>query len=154
MAPAKKMVQSNIQVHPGVFRPQVKTSRLCTTCHANLEVLSFTKKKSMEQLKSCLQDWILGPKPVEVDSEEGRAEMEEEHRLSICSTLLERDELQMEKEKDGPLPGFHQGDAGCHQPAVPPPLRSSISASYPGEKRMSIHSVTFSCPVTPYATSL
>lgn len=80
--------------------------------------------------------------------------MEEEHRLSICSTLLERDELQMEKEKDGPLPGFHQGDAGCHQPAVPPPLRSSISASYPGEKRMSIHSVTFSCPVTPYATSL
>ncbi|KAL6104454.1 uncharacterized protein ACO6RY_14181 [Pungitius sinensis] len=108
----------------------------------------------MEQLKSWLQDWILGPKPVGVDSEEGRGELEEEPRLSICSKLLERDGLQMEKENGGPLPGFYQGDAGCHQPSIPPPLRSSISASYPAEKRMSIHSVTFSCPMTPYATSL
>ncbi|KAK9539121.1 hypothetical protein VZT92_004251 [Zoarces viviparus] len=99
-----------------------------------------------------LADWILGPKPVEDDSEEGRAEIEEERRLSICSKLMERDGLQMEK--DGLLPGFYQGDGGCHRPSVPPPLRCSIAASYPREKRISIHRVSFACPVTPYATSL
>lgn len=95
-------------------------------------------------------DWILGPKPVEDDDlEEGRAEIEEERRLSISSKLMEKDQLKLEMEKDGLLPGF-----GCHRPSSPPPLRSAIASSYPGEKRISTHSVTFSCPMTPYVTSL
>ncbi|KAF1383946.1 hypothetical protein PFLUV_G00137110 [Perca fluviatilis] len=100
-----------------------------------------------------LADWILGPKPVEDDSEEGRAEIEEERRVSVYSTM-EKDRLKMEKEKDGPLPGFYRGDEGRGRPSTPPPLRSAITSSYPGEKRMSAHSVSFACPMTPYATSL
>ncbi|KAM7379226.1 hypothetical protein PAMP_004791 [Pampus punctatissimus] len=109
----------------------------------------------IKDLMHDLADWILGPKPVEDDSEEGRAETEEERRLSISSRLMERDRLWMEKEKekDRLLPGFHQGDGGCHHPSTPPPLRSAIT-SYSGEKRISAHSVTFACPTTPYVTSL
>eukprot|EP00064_Thunnus_orientalis_P003170 superscaffoldBa00000251_g3179 len=98
-------------------------------------------------------DWILGPKPMEDDSEEGRAEIEEERRLSVSSRVMVSDRLRMEKEKDGLLPGFHLGDGGCRRPSTPPPLRSAIS-SYSGEKRISTHSVTFACPATPYVTSL
>lgn len=101
-----------------------------------------------------LTDWILGPKPVEDDSEEGRAEIEEERRLSVSSKLMVKDTLKMEREKDDLLPGFHQGDGGCCRPSTPLPLRSANALSNPGEKRISTHSVTFACPVTPYATSL
>ncbi|KAI3375014.1 hypothetical protein L3Q82_021540, partial [Scortum barcoo] len=81
-------------------------------------------------------NWILGPKPVEDDSEEGDAEIEEERRLSASSKLTKTNILKMEKEKDGPLPGFHLVDAGCLRPStLPPPLRSAIAPSYPGEKR-------------------
>lgn len=100
-----------------------------------------------------LTDWFLGPKPVEDDSEEGRPEIEEERRVSVSSRLMGSDRLRMEKEKDGLLPGFHQGDGGGHRPSTPPPLKSAIT-SYSGEKRISTHSVTFACPATPYVTSL
>lgn len=100
-----------------------------------------------------LTDWIFGPKPVEDDSEGGDAKIEEERRLSVSSKLLEKDEIRMEEEKEGQLPGFHQGDAGRCRPSTPP-LRSAIASSYPGEKRISTHSVTFACPVAPYVTSL
>ncbi|TNN67839.1 hypothetical protein EYF80_021993 [Liparis tanakae] len=93
-----------------------------------------------------LADCILGPKPVEEDSEEGRAEGEEKHRLSTCSKLMEENGLQMKREKNGLLPGFSQGDGGCHRPSIPPPPRSSVAVSYTGEERTSIHSVTFACP--------
>lgn len=100
-------------------------------------------------------DWILGPKPVEDDSEEVKAELEAPHRLSICGELSGKDVLKMEKERDGPLPGFYQGDGGCCHPSTPPaPLRSAIASSSPGEKQTSTHSVTFKCLATPYATSL
>ncbi|XP_078029385.1 uncharacterized protein LOC117272476 [Epinephelus lanceolatus] len=109
----------------------------------------------IKDLMHDLADWILGPKPVEDDSEEGRAEIEEERRLSICSKLMEKDMLMMEKEKDSLLPGFYWLDGGCHRPSTPPPpLKSAMASSYPGEKRISTHSVTFASPVTPYATSL
>ncbi|KAG7214684.1 hypothetical protein INR49_010576 [Caranx melampygus] len=92
-------------------------------------------------------NWILGPKPVEDDSEEAKAELQSQHRLSICGELSGKDVLRMEKERDGPLPGFYQGDGGCRHPTTPPaPLRSAIAPSYPGEKRISTHSVTFNCP--------
>ncbi|KAI4809874.1 hypothetical protein KUCAC02_018730 [Chaenocephalus aceratus] len=68
-----------------------------------------------------LADWFLGPKIVEDNSEEGRAETAEGHRLSACK------------------------DVDYHRPSVHPP--------YPGEKRISAHSVTFTCPMTSYATS-
>ncbi|XP_051265291.1 small integral membrane protein 44-like [Dicentrarchus labrax] len=108
----------------------------------------------IKDLMHDLADWILGPKPVEEDSEEGRAETEKEWQLSVSSKLMEKDRLEMEKERDGLLPGFHRGDAGCHRPSSPPPLQSTITSSYPGEKRISTHSVTFACPMTPYVTSL
>ncbi|XP_059200169.1 small integral membrane protein 44-like [Centropristis striata] len=108
----------------------------------------------IKDLMHDLADWILGPKPVEDDSEAGRAEIEEGRRLSICSKLIEKDRLMMEKEKDMPLPGFYLGAESFHYPPSPPPLRSSLALSYLGEKRISAHSVTFACPVTPYATSL
>lgn len=91
---------------------------------------------------------------MEDDLEEGIAEIEEERRLSVSSKLMEKDRLKMEKENDGMLPGFHLGEGGCRRPFSPPPLRSAIAASYPGEKRISTHSVTFACPMTPYVTSL
>lgn len=100
-----------------------------------------------------LKDWVLGPKPVEDDPEEGRAEIEEERRVSVSSRLMGSDRLRMEKEKDGLLPGFHQGGGGGHRPSTPPPLKSALT-SYLGEKRISTHSVTFVCPATPYVTSL
>lgn len=104
---------------------------------------------------SILTDWIFGPKPVEEDPERDEAEIEEERRLSISSNLMEfGDELRMEKEREMLLPGFYQGDGGCRHPSPPPPLRSAITSSYPGEKRMSTHSVTFACPVAPCVTSL
>lgn len=95
-----------------------------------------------------LADWILGPKPKEDDLEEGRTEIEEERRLSLSSELMmEKDRLKMENEKDGPLPG-------SLRPSSPAPLRSSIASSILRDKRMSAHSVTFACPMTPYVTSL
>ncbi|XP_069368007.1 small integral membrane protein 44-like [Paralichthys olivaceus] len=108
----------------------------------------------IKDLMHDLADWILGPKPVEDDSEEGRAEEEEERRLSVSSKLRERDVLRMEMEKDGRLPGFHQEDGDRRHPSTPPLLRTSIILSYPGEKRISNHSVTFACPLAPYVTSL
>ncbi|KAM9349921.1 uncharacterized protein ABDE67_009638 [Symphorus nematophorus] len=107
----------------------------------------------IKDLMHDLADWILGPKPVEDDSEEGRSEIEE-RRLSVSSKLMEEDGLKMEKEKDGLLPGFHWGAPGCHHPSSPPPLRNAITSSYSGDKRISTHSVTFTCPMTPYVTSL
>ncbi|KAA8587287.1 hypothetical protein FQN60_016149 [Etheostoma spectabile] len=100
-----------------------------------------------------LADWMFGPKPVEDDSEEGRAEIEEERQLSVCS-MMEKDHLDMEKEKDGLLPGFYRADEGSGHPSTPPPLRSAITSSCPREKRMSAHRVSFAWPMTPYATSL
>lgn len=98
-------------------------------------------------------DWIFGPKLVEEDPEDGT--VEEEQRLSISSNQTETGgEPRMEKEKEMLLPGFHQGDRVCCHPSSPPPLRSAITSSYPGEKRMSTQSVTFACPVDPSATSL
>lgn len=111
------------------------------------------RKKPGNYFKSPLQDWILGPKTVEDDSEEGEVEMEGEQRLSISSMLTGKDMVKMEEEKKGLLPGFHQ-DGGCYRSSSSPPLKSAITSSYPGEKRMSIYSVTFASPVTPYGTSL
>ncbi|AWP04185.1 Hypothetical protein SMAX5B_006622 [Scophthalmus maximus] len=108
----------------------------------------------IKDLMHDLADWILGPKPVEDDSEEGRAEIEEERLLSVSSKLMGKDRVRMEKEKDGLLPGFHQADGDCRHPPAAPPLRSAIASSYLGEKRISTHSVTFACPVTPYITSI
>lgn len=98
-----------------------------------------------------LADWMLGPKPVEDDSEEGRAEIEEEQRLSISSNLTGKDRLKMETEKDGLLPGFHRPSI---HPSSPVPLRSASASSHPREKRIYTHSVTFACPMSPYVTSL
>ncbi|XP_047446473.1 small integral membrane protein 44-like [Mugil cephalus] len=108
----------------------------------------------IKDLMHDLADWILGPKPTEDDSEAGEAEIEEERRLSSASKLREEDTLRMQEEKDGLLPGFHQGDGGCRCPSTPPPMRSSITSSFPREKRISVHSVTFACPIAPYVTSL
>ncbi|GLD58590.1 uncharacterized protein AKAME5_001068900 [Lates japonicus] len=108
----------------------------------------------IKDLMHDLADWILGPKPVEDDSEEGRAEIEEERRLSVSSKLMVKDTLKMEREKDDLLPGFHQEDGGCRRPSTPLPPRSANAPSNPREKRISTHSVTFACPVTPYITSL
>lgn len=90
---------------------------------------------------------MFGPKLLEEDSEEGREERDEEQQLSIFGSLTEKDRLRMEAEKDGTLPGFHL-------PAVHQPLRSAFALSNPREKRMSAHSVTFACPMSPYVTSL
>lgn len=98
-----------------------------------------------------LTDWLFGPKSVEDGSEEGRAEIEEEYRLSISSDLTENDELNMETEKDGLLPAVHRPSV---HPSSPVPLRSAFAASHPGGKRISTHSVTFACPMSPYVTSL
>ena len=106
-------------------------------------------------LSTLLTDWIFGPKPVEEDPEGGSAEIEEEQRSSISSKLTETEDGQgTEKEKYVLLPGFHQGDGGCRHPSTTPPLRSAITSSFCGEKRISTHSVTFACSVAPYATSL
>lgn len=92
---------------------------------------------------------------MEEDPEGDGAEIGEERRLSMFSNRMEfGDELRMEKEREMLLPGFYQGDSGCCRPSPHPPLRSAITSSYPGEKRMSTHSVTFACPVTPCVTSL
>ncbi|XP_037537626.1 uncharacterized protein LOC119414597 [Nematolebias whitei] len=100
-----------------------------------------------------LADWIFGPKSVEVDPEDGTTE--EEQRLSFFSHHTETGgALRMEKEKEMLLPGFHQGDREPHRLSSQPPLRSAIASSYPGEKRMSTHSVTFECPAGPFVTSL
>ncbi|KAF7661775.1 hypothetical protein LDENG_00254410 [Lucifuga dentata] len=96
----------------------------------------------IKDLMHDLADWILGPKPMEEDCEEGRSETEEE-RGSISSKLVEEDKLKMETEQL--LPG------NAHP--SPPPMRSTLT-SYPGEKWKSTNSVTFTFPMTPYATSL
>lgn len=116
--------------------------------------LQFTIALHVTLMLFHLTDWFLGPKPAEDDSEEGRAEIEEERQLSVSGKLTGKDMLKMEKEKDGLLPGFHQVDEGCRYQSTPPPLRSAIASSYPGDKRMSTYSVTFAYPVTPYVTSL
>ncbi|XP_054595355.1 small integral membrane protein 44 [Nothobranchius furzeri] len=104
----------------------------------------------IKDLMHDLADWIFGPKPVEKDPEDEAAE--EEQRLSISSDQMEiGDKLRMGNEKEMLLPGSHLGDGGCRRPAPPPPLRSAIASSYPGEKRMSTHSVTFA---GPFVTSL
>lgn len=103
---------------------------------------------------SNLTDWILGPKPVEDDSEEGRAGREKEQRQSVSSKVPQRDTLKMEREKNAPLPGFCQRDGEHWAPSSLPPLRSSIAPSHTGGKRTSAHSVTFSCPEAPRVTSL
>ncbi|MEQ2195767.1 hypothetical protein XENOCAPTIV_018076 [Xenoophorus captivus] len=91
---------------------------------------------------------------VEEDLEGEGAETEDKRRLSIFSNQMESgDELRMEKERERLLPGFLQRDGDCCRPSLPPPLRSAITSSYPGEKRMSTHSVTFACPVAPCVTS-
>lgn len=93
---------------------------------------------------------MLGPKSAEDDLEEGRAEIEEQ-RLSVPSILTEDDRLKMEMERRGLLPGFHCPSVHSSSPA---PLRSSFASSHPREKRISTHSVTFACPMSPYVTSL
>ncbi|TKS79946.1 hypothetical protein D9C73_013823 [Collichthys lucidus] len=112
----------------------------------------------IKDLMHDLADWVLGPKPSKDDLEEGEVETEEERRLSESSNLMEKDgmkmETEMEEEKHALLPGFHRGDTGCHHPPSPPPVRSVIASSYSREKRISAHSVTFACPMTPYVTSL
>ncbi|KAM6919064.1 uncharacterized protein FYW49_008588 [Xenentodon cancila] len=96
-----------------------------------------------------LADWIFGPKPVEEDPEGETAETEEARKFSVSSKLLEaEDGLRVEKRPDMLLPGFHQEEGR------PPPLKSVIATSYSAEKRISTHSVTFACPVAPFATSL
>ncbi|CAG5896794.1 unnamed protein product [Menidia menidia] len=117
------------------------------------------RSQSKEMFSVCvltlLTDWIFGPKPVEEDPEGGSANTEEERRYSISSRLMETgDGPGTEEEKRVPLPGFHQGGGGCCHPSTAPPPRSAITSSYCGEKRISTHSVTFACPVGPYATSL
>lgn len=92
-------------------------------------------------------DCLFGPKPLEEDSEEGREERNEEEQLSIFGSVTEKDRLRMEAEMDRPLPGFYL-------PAVRQPLRSAFASSNQREKRMSTHSVTFACPMSPYVTSL
>lgn len=94
---------------------------------------------------------MLGPKLVEDDSEEGNTKREEEQRLSVTSNLTEKDGLRMETEKGGQLPGFHRPSI---YPPSPVPLKSAFALSHPREKRISAHSVTFACPVSPYVTSL
>lgn len=94
---------------------------------------------------------MLGPKPVEDDSEEGSTKREEEQRLSVTSNLTEKDGLKMEMEKGGLLPGFHRPAV---RPSSPVPLKSAFALSHPREKRISAHSVTFACPLSPYVTSL
>ncbi|KAM9720136.1 uncharacterized protein ACNS7B_020702 isoform 1-T1 [Menidia menidia] len=109
----------------------------------------------IKDLMHDLADWIFGPKPVEEDPEGGSANTEEERRYSISSRLMETgDGPGTEEEKRVPLPGFHQGGGGCCHPSTAPPPRSAITSSYCGEKRISTHSVTFACPIGPYATSL
>lgn len=98
-----------------------------------------------------LADWMLGPKPVEDDSEEGSTKREEEQRLSVASDLTVKDGLKMEMEKSGLLPGLHRPSI---HPSSPVLLKSAFALSHPREKRISAHSVTFACPVSPYATSL
>lgn len=83
---------------------------------------------------------------VEGDSEEGGVGADKKWRH-----LTEKDEMKMEAEKDGVLPGSR-----C--PSVHPsslvPLRSAIASSHPGGKRIATHSVTFTCPQSPQVTSL
>ncbi|KAM6990439.1 uncharacterized protein LKV04_009898 isoform 1-T2 [Tautogolabrus adspersus] len=107
----------------------------------------------IKDLMHDLADWILGPKPVEDESEEGRAEKEEERRLSVSSKLMQKEGLEMETEKDGQLPGIHWGDS-FHCPPISPPLTNAISSSYPEEKNLTAHRMSFSSPLTPYVTSL
>lgn len=91
-----------------------------------------------------LTDWLFGPKMVEDDSEEGSAGAGEEwHHLT------HKDELKMETEKDGVLPGSHRPSV---HPSSPVPLKSAFASLHPGGKRTSAHSVTFTCPQSPQVT--
>lgn len=83
---------------------------------------------------------------VEDDSEEGKVE-ENEKWLHLTG----KDEMKMEAEKDGLLPGSRCPSA---HPSSPVPLRSAVASSHPGGKRISTHSVTFTCPQSPQASSL
>lgn len=93
-----------------------------------------------------LTDWLFGPKIVEDDSEEGVAGADEEWRH-----LTHKDELKMETEKDGLLPGSHRPSV---HPSSPVPLKSAFASSHPGGKRTSAHNVTFTGPQSPQVTSL
>ncbi|XP_074545104.1 uncharacterized protein LOC141804536 [Halichoeres trimaculatus] len=92
----------------------------------------------IKDLMHDLADWILGPKPMEDESEEGRAEIEEEWRLSDSMMETDGPEMEMvkETERDRQLSSFSQGDS-ISPPSVPPPLRSTITLSIPEEKRIS-----------------
>lgn len=92
-----------------------------------------------------LTDWLFGPKMVEDDDEEGAGADEEWQHLT------HKDELKMETEKDGVLPGSHRPSV---HPSSPVPLKSAFASSHPGGKRTSAHSVTFTCPQGPQVTSL
>lgn len=83
---------------------------------------------------------------VEDDAEEGREGADE----TWCH-LTEKDEMKMEAEKDGVLPGSRCPSVHTSSPV---PLRSAIASSHPGGKRISTHSVTFTCPQSPQVTSL
>lgn len=93
-----------------------------------------------------LTDWLFGPKMVEDESEEERAGADEERPHPT-----EKDEMETEAEKDGVLPGSRCPSV---HPSSPVPLRSAIASWQPGGKRVSTHSVTFSRPQSPQATSL
>lgn len=88
-----------------------------------------------------LTDWLFGPK-MEDDSEEGRVGDDEK-----WNHLREKHEA----EKDGVLPGSRCPSV---HPSSSVPLRSIIASSHPGGKRISTHSVTFTCPQSPPVTSL
>lgn len=124
--------------------------QMCLTCK-NIwsdKADSFSPKMSLP-----VTDWIFGPKSAEVDPEDGTAE--EERRLSISSRHTATGGApSMEREREMLLPGFQQGDREPRRPPPQPPLRSAIASSYPGEKRMSTHSVTFERPAGPFVTSL
>lgn len=83
---------------------------------------------------------------VEEDSEEGRVEEDEER-----PHLTEKDEMKMEAEKGRVLPGSRCPSV---HPSSPVLLRSAIASWQPGGKRVSTHSVTFTCPQSPQVTSL
>lgn len=93
-----------------------------------------------------LTDWLFGPKMVEDESEEGSVGADEEGPHPT-----EKDEMEMEAEKDGVLPGSR---CPSIHPSSSVPLRSAIASWQPGGKRVSTHSVTFSCPQSPQVTSL
>ncbi|KAK2822307.1 hypothetical protein Q5P01_022372 [Channa striata] len=86
----------------------------------------------IKDLMHDLTDWILGPKPVEDDSEEGGEEIEEDQQLNVCIKVeTETQAEDGEGERWGMLPSIHPSSSTEKQHSFLTPQRKNLPIASP-----------------------